>query len=54
MAELNEAIWDCNGFKALGLDSFNFSFFKKCWRWLEEELMDFISYFHLPGSLKNL
>ena len=31
LEEIKEAMWDCDGSKALGPDGFNFNFIKKSW-----------------------
>ena len=38
--ELKHSVWDCDGSKSLGLDSFNFKFYRLVWDFIVDDLLD--------------
>ena len=51
--EVKEAIWSCESSKAPGPDGFNFSFYKKAWHFIKEDLMRFVGEFYSTGILEK-
>jgi hypothetical protein len=45
MEEVKQAIWDCDGSKALGPDGFTFSFYKKVWNIISSEVFMLVKFF---------
>jgi len=51
VAEVKEAIWECDSFKSPGPDDVNFGFIKDFWPELKDDVMRFVSEFHRNGKL---
>ncbi|XP_023767976.1 uncharacterized protein LOC111916545 [Lactuca sativa] len=51
--EIKRAIWACGGDKAPGPDGFTFDFIKKIWDVLKGDIMEFIKYFEIYGTLER-
>jgi len=51
VAEVKEAIWDCDSFKSPGPDGVNFGFIKDFWPELKEDVTRFVSEFHRNGKM---
>ncbi|GKV14958.1 hypothetical protein SLEP1_g25756 [Rubroshorea leprosula] len=49
--EIRMAVWDCGCDKAPGPDGFNFTFFRRMWQEIKEEVVDFVREFHEKGRL---
>lgn len=50
-SEIKEAIWNCDGYKCLGPDGYNFKFFKKFWDLLKSDVYKLVSEFQANGKL---
>ncbi|KAA3478413.1 LINE-1 reverse transcriptase isogeny [Gossypium australe] len=53
MGEIKEAVWSCDGFKALGSDGFNLCFLRKCWEIVKNDLFGLMSEFFIIGKLEK-
>ncbi|KAH1073879.1 hypothetical protein J1N35_026207 [Gossypium stocksii] len=53
LEEINEAVWSCDENKALGLDGFNFYFFRKCWEVVKDDLFVMIAKFFNTRKLEK-
>lgn len=42
MDKLRTTFWNCDGSKALSLDSFNLNFFKSSWSIVKNDLLSFV------------
>jgi len=51
IAEVKQAVWECDGFKSPGPDGINLGFTKEFWDLLHEDLMRFLVDFHQNGKL---
>ncbi|GKU91338.1 hypothetical protein SLEP1_g5225 [Rubroshorea leprosula] len=49
--EIKTAVWDCGSDKAPGPDGFNFTFFKKMWSEIKDDIVEFVQEFHKNGKL---
>lgn len=49
--EMEAAVSDCNGNKSPGLDGYNFSFIKKFWHILKDDICRLVAVFHRFGKL---
>ncbi|GKU89877.1 hypothetical protein SLEP1_g3954 [Rubroshorea leprosula] len=49
--EIKAAVWDCGSDKAPGPDGFNFTFFKKMWSEIKDDIVEFVQEFHKNGKL---
>jgi len=50
MEEIKEVVWDCDSNKSLGLDGFNFNFFKELWDLIKQDLSRVVMSFHKFGK----
>ncbi|XP_022040278.1 uncharacterized protein LOC110942824 [Helianthus annuus] len=46
LVEIKNAVWDCEGDRALGLDGINFKFIKWCWGVLQSDFVNLFSEFY--------
>jgi len=49
--EVKEAIWDCDSFKSPAPDGVNIGFIKEFWTEVKDDVMRFVSEFHINGKL---
>lgn len=49
--EIRDAVWDCEGDKSSGPDSFNFTFLKTFWNTIKDEVCSFVNEFHVNSKL---
>lgn len=49
--EIKEAIWNCDSSKSPGPDGVSFSFIKKYWELLENDVIGAVQYFHKEGKI---
>ncbi|GKV18712.1 hypothetical protein SLEP1_g29053 [Rubroshorea leprosula] len=49
--EVKQAMWSCEGSKALGPDGFNFNFIREMWDLIKGDMMGFVHDFHKNGRL---
>ncbi|GJW88814.1 RNA-directed DNA polymerase, eukaryota [Tanacetum coccineum] len=50
LEELNRVVWDFSLDKSLGPDGFTFGFYQRYWSFLENDVMEAVSYFFQHGS----
>lgn len=46
VSKVKEVAWGCEGSRSLGPDGFNFTFIRKCWRFMERDFIRFFKDFH--------
>ncbi|MCI10673.1 cysteine-rich receptor-like protein kinase [Trifolium medium] len=51
--EVKAAVWDCDSYKSSGLDGINFGFLKEFWVEMKDDIMRFITEFHMNGKLSK-
>lgn len=51
MEEIKEAIWNCEGERCPGPGGYNFSFIKKIWGIIENDIVSLVKDFHKGGKL---
>lgn len=51
LEEIKDVVWNCDGDKSPGPDGFNFTFFKKFWESIKDELKVVVEEFHSNESL---
>jgi len=49
--KIRDAVWQCEGSKSPGPDGFNFTFIKKSWEFVKEEVMAVMKQFHETGYI---
>ncbi|KAJ0918826.1 putative RNA-directed DNA polymerase [Helianthus annuus] len=53
LAEIKNAIWECDGDRAPGPDGFNFKFIKRCWEGLQNDFLNLFDEFFFNGSINK-
>ncbi|KAJ0533803.1 putative RNA-directed DNA polymerase [Helianthus annuus] len=51
LLEINNAIWECDGDKALGPDGINFHFIKRCWDGIQNDFFKLFDEFFVNASI---
>ncbi|GJZ92483.1 RNA-directed DNA polymerase, eukaryota [Tanacetum coccineum] len=49
--EIKEAVWDCGSSKSLGPDGFTFTFFKKHWDIVEQDVISYVKDFEVSAHI---
>ena len=52
--EVTKVLAEMEGDKTLGLDGFTMAFFHKCWRVVEDDVMDVFKHFHRYSVFERL